>query len=175
MKHLLLIMLPGVMLLATSCYKCTEKREVSKLTPRYMSDDELKSSIKMENQRAISTVGKIYFKDDYIYISDPGKGIHVIDNKDPRAPQNIGYVTVPGNTELAVKNSTIIANNATDLVSINMEDPRNPVVTGRLNGAFPFEMPTDQSRSKQYVTPDLSKGIVVGWNEKVVVEESPCY
>lgn len=140
-----------------------------------MSDDELKASVKMNDQRAISTVGKIYFKDDYIYISDPGKGIHVIDNKDPRAPQNIGYVTVPGNTELAVKNNTIVANSATDLVSINMENPRNPIVTGRLTGAFPFEMPMDESRSRQYVTPDPDKGVVVGWNETVVTEESPCY
>lgn len=175
MKHLLLLALPGVMLFATSCYKCTEKREVSKLTPVYMSTDELESSIKMENQRAISTVGKIYFKDDIIYIAEPGTGIHVIDNKDPYAPENIGFITVPGSAEVAVKNNTILASSATDLVSINMDDPKSPRETGRLKDAFPFMMPADASRLRNYETPDPTKGAVVGWKERITVEESPCY
>lgn len=175
MKHLLLLALPGVMLLATSCYKCTEKREVSKLTPIYMSSDELKASVKMENQKAINTTGKIYFKDDIIYIAEPGNGIHVIDNKDPYAPQNIGFITIPGSAEVAVKNNTILASSATDLVSINVDDPNAPRVTGRLENAFPFVMPTDASRIKEYQTPDPSMGAVVGWKEQVTTEESPCY
>lgn len=175
MKHLLLLALSGVMLLTTSCYKCSEKREVSNLTPVYMSSDELESSIKMDNQRAISTVGKIYFKDDIIYISEPGKGIHVIDNKDPYAPQNVGFITVPGSAEVAVKNNTILANSATDLVSINIDNPKAPIVTGRLKDAFPFMMPTDATILRKYETPDPSMGAVVGWKEQVTTEETPCY
>ena len=174
MKSISLLLLTGVLLVTTSCYQCVEKRDITKMTPVYMSMDELRSSVRYEKSRAIEKTGKIYFKDDFIYISEYGKGIHIINNQDPYAPTNIGFINVPGNSELAMKNNTLLANSAVDLVSINMSNPSAPVEQGRLENAFTYEAPRPVEQSIQYETPDLSKGCVVGWNEKVITEETEC-
>lgn len=175
MKQFLLLLLPAVMLFTTSCYECKEKREVTKMTPIYMSDDDLANSVKLCENRAIQVPGKIYFKDNYIYIAEKNQGVHVIDNSDPYAPQSVGFISIPGSSEIAMKNQKILANSATDLITIDVSKPTQPVVSGRLKGAFPFEMPSDETRNKIYAYPDLTKGQVVGWREQIVEEETPCY
>ena len=38
---------------------------------------------RMSDPIEISIPGKIFFKDDYLFVNEVGKGIHVIDNSDP--------------------------------------------------------------------------------------------
>ena len=44
-----------------------------------MSYDEFRSSIKFESSHTITTKGNIYVKDDYLFINEPYKGIHIIE------------------------------------------------------------------------------------------------
>lgn len=174
MKSISLLLLSGVLLVTTSCYRCVEKNDITQMSPVYMSMDELRSSVRFEKSRAIEESGKIYFKDDFIYISEYGKGIHVINNQDPYAPANVGFINVPGNSELAMKNNTLLVNSAVDLVSINMANPTAPIEEGRLENAFTFEMPVTMTEEVRYEEPDPSKGLVVGWNDQVITEETEC-
>lgn len=174
MKSISLLTLLGVFLVTTSCYQCVDKKDVTKMKPVYMSMDDLRSSVRFEKSRALENTGKIYFKDDFIYVSELGKGVHVINNQDPYAPSNVGFINVPGNSELAMKNNTLLVNSAVDLVSINMANPTAPVEQGRLENAFDFEIPTPVNESVVYDSPDPSKGLVVGWNETVETVETEC-
>ena len=38
-----------------------------------------------------------------IFVSERYRGIHVIDNSDPESPQDIAFIRVPGNIDIAMK------------------------------------------------------------------------
>ncbi|HSN08681.1 MAG TPA: hypothetical protein VLS85_06570, partial [Hanamia sp.] len=56
------------------------------------------------------------------------KGIHIIDNSNPTAPQNISFVKIPGNIDLAVKGNTLYADSYGDLVTLDVSNPLNVIL-----------------------------------------------
>ena len=65
--------------------------------PIYMSYDDLRKAVKVEESIPLKEPGKIYFKDNYIFINEYMKGIHIIDNRNPSSPLNIKFIEIPGN------------------------------------------------------------------------------
>ncbi|MDC0231575.1 hypothetical protein OAK19_06370, partial [Aureispira] len=74
---------------------------------------ELKSSQELKNP------GKIYIKDDMILINEMGKGIHLVYNANPAEPKKVGFIKIPGNIDVAMKDDIIYADNYMDLVTLN--------------------------------------------------------
>lgn len=117
--------------------------------------------------------GKIYVKDNYLLINEVGRGIHVVDNRDPAKPVRLSFISIPGNRELAIKDSILYADNALDIVALNIADPRNVKVVKRLENTFsPTDFPTE--RNIRFECPDPDRGIVVRW-EKTAVSQADCY
>ncbi len=117
--------------------------------------------------------GKIYVKDNFLLINEVGRGIHVVDNRDPAKPVKLSFISIPGNRELAIKDSILYADNALDIVALNIADPRNVTLVKRLENTF---SPTDfpDARNIRFECPDPDKGIVIRW-EKTAVAQADCY
>jgi len=115
----------------------------SEYFPVLMERDDLEVSIKLRDAQEIINLGKIYYKDQIIYLNERYKGIHVIDNHNPSDPQNIGFINIPGCIDIAIKNNSLLADNATDLVAINIADPVQLSVTERIQNVFPESTPPD--------------------------------
>ena len=73
------------------------------------------ATLKSEAPRTIQTTGKIYVKDNYIFVSDPNEGIHIIDNSHPAAPENIAFLKVMGNVDMAIKGNILYADSYSNL------------------------------------------------------------
>ena len=69
-------------------YSCadTSVREYTGYAPVYLSFKDLRSSVIQEQNVDLKNPGKIYFKDNYIFIVEELKGIHVFDNTNPSSP-----------------------------------------------------------------------------------------
>lgn len=78
-------------------------------------------SVGMKEARALQQTGKIYLHGDYILVNEMRKGIHVIDNADPKAPKNIGFIDIPGNVDIAMKDNILYADNYTDLLVMDVK------------------------------------------------------
>jgi hypothetical protein len=113
--------------------------------PVLMQRESLERSITLHTPEQIESPGKIFYKDNYILISERYKGIHIIDNTDPAKPVNKGYIRVPGCVDMAIKNSTLYVDNAVDLVAINISNIGNTEISvaNRLKETFPELMPPD--------------------------------
>jgi hypothetical protein len=138
-------------------------------SPVYMSRHELKNAVKVTQSSEIVHPGKIYFKDNYIFINEPLSGIHVIDNSNPAMPSVIGFIQIPGNIDLAIKENILYADSYVDLIALDISDINNIHEVARLDSIFPYTLPP--------ITEDLpiglidyDKGIVVGWETKEVKE-----
>ncbi|MFT5846386.1 MAG: hypothetical protein ACJARX_000273 [Psychroserpens sp.] len=82
--------------------------------------------------------GKIYVKDNFIFINERNKGFHIIDNTDPTNPQNIAFLNVLGSSDLTIKGNSVYVNNATDLLALTLDAQAGTMeITKRVPNAFP--------------------------------------
>lgn len=131
--------------------------------PVYLTFDELRSSVKKVESIDLIHPGKIYFKEGYIFINEEMKGIHVIDNRDPHNPVNIGFIEILGNMDMAIKNNTLYADSYVDLVAIDISDLNNPNEIKRVKNVFPYTVPELKDESYLMAELDEKKGVVIDW------------
>ncbi|MCH8317558.1 MAG: hypothetical protein IIA88_03540 [Bacteroidetes bacterium] len=113
--------------------------------PLLMHRSELENSIELRDKRDINNPTKIYLKDNYIFITEKYYGVHIIDNSDPKNPANIGFISVPGCVDVAIKQNIMYVDNATDLVAIDLSDYNNLKEVKRIKDAFPELYPPDNN------------------------------
>ncbi len=108
-----------------SCVKdtCKDAYTYTLYRPVYETVSQLKANIKSGSPEAIENPGKIVILGHYIFLNEIEKGIHIIDNTNPAAPQNISFVKIPGNMDLAVKGNTLYADSYADLITMDVSDP----------------------------------------------------
>ena len=127
--------------------------------PVYKTTQEVRNDIKSRPAQAVERPGKIYIKGQYIFLNDIDKGIHVIDNSNPSQPQQIAFIDIPGNMDLAVKGDILYADLYTDLVAIDISNPRNVVLKKVIESVFPH---------RYYTTgfiPDSNK-VIASWEKR---------
>ena len=90
-KLFLFLALAGIFASCERKYSETITYQVNE--PVYMTADAFRSSVVVSNeQHALTGGGKICFYDGYLYISETGTAIHIIDNRDPSNPHAIGFI-----------------------------------------------------------------------------------
>lgn len=149
--------------------KCEVTNEYVYFEPVYTTVAEIREGIKLGAPQPIESVGKIYYKDHYLFVSEPGKGIHIIDNHNPANPQAKYFLVIPGTFDLAIKGNTLYADSYVDLVAFNIEDINNITEVNRLEGVF------QNYRSMGFYT-DINCCVITDWVEKksITVVESDC-
>lgn len=131
--------------LLSSCIGGFDPPNYTEYKPVLLSRESLEKSIIFHSAEPIRNPAKIYYKDNYIFISERFKGVHIIDNSKPSLPVNRGYIAVPGCVDMAIKENTLYVDNATDLLAVNLEDIYHSkvAVSKRIRHAFPELAPPD--------------------------------
>jgi hypothetical protein len=137
--------------------------------PVYKSEEELGTPVTSDKAQALSKLGKIYVKDDFVFVNELYKGVHVIDNRDPSNPANIAFITIPGNVDIAIRDNILYADSFIDLVVVDISDPTMAKEIKRIEDIFPntgpkFLFMVDSESEIIFNRIDDRKGIVVGWN-----------
>lgn len=127
----------AVAILFASCFKdeCTSLRTI--YYPVYETLTKVRSDMKSTAPETLNHTGKIYLYGNYIFLTEINKGIHIIDNTDPSKPENISFIPVPGNEDIAVKENYLYADSYSDLVVFDIHDPKNVHAVKFLNNTFP--------------------------------------
>jgi hypothetical protein len=114
---------------------CTTVRTIS--VPVWKTRAELRSGMHPGPAQPIAQTGKLYLYGSFIFMSEPQKGIHIIDNSNPASPVNKAFIPVPGNVDLAVKDNYLYADSWSDLVVFDLADLNNIQPVHFLNDVFP--------------------------------------
>ena len=182
MKTNYLLSVLSIMLLAlTSCSDTVTETVTYKINePVFMSNSAFRASVKVSQApEAITNHGKICFYEGYLYISETEKGIHIIDNRNPSSPKNIGFIEVIGNADLSIRNHLLYADSYVDLVWFDVSNPALPALKGRLEDIFPKALPGIENNYgfdyEMCFNEEADKGIVVGWNLKERTEKFEQY
>ena len=177
MKKTLLYLL--IMSLLSGCYwNKTDPYEPPKTDgyrPIYFSKADYEK-ISVTSPKALKSPGKIYIKDNYLFINEQSKGVHVINNRDPKNPQKIGFIQIAGNVDIAVRGTTMYADNGRDLVVIDVSDPTQAKIVNRLKDVF--KLPTENFPpffDTFFECVDNTKGVVVGWQKVPYDSNLKCF
>lgn len=137
-------------------------------TPVYMDRSEMENAVKIEAAQPLHSTGKIYLYGQYILVNEKYKGIHVIYNSNPAAPQNVAFLHIDGCIDMAMKNNVLYADNAIDLIALKTTDNFASVqVTQRIKGIFPETESPDGYWSLNNIDQFRPQnGILVAWKKK---------
>jgi len=113
--HGLLLQIIGIICTLLFLLSCTKDKNDSNTrtytiySPVYKSKTGVLASINGVSTTAIEHAGKLYIKDNFIYLNEVNKGIHIIDNSNPAHPVQIAFLSIPGNLDIAVKRNILYA------------------------------------------------------------------
>lgn len=139
-------------------------------SPIYLSYEDLRAGVKSASTRDLVNPGKIYFKDGYLFVNEEFEGVHIIDNRNPSNPQNVGFIEIPGNVDIAIKNDILYADSYIDLVAIDISDVNNPQEVNRVEEVLPYALPP-YDEEYRVADVDEEKGVVIDWEIKKVRQE----
>jgi hypothetical protein len=128
-------------------------------TPIYQLKQSVLAAINGDPLQPIDSLGKIYIKDNLIFLNDVDKGIHVIDNSDPTHPTQIAFLNIPGTQDIAIKGNTLFADMYSDLLSIDITDLHHVQINTMLPALF-----TDRQYVNGYSMD--SNQVIVNWIKK---------
>lgn len=143
-----------------TCERDDEWRGPSNYSATIMTRTDFENSIKMTAPQTMKKAGKIYLKDNYMFIGDANRGFHIYNNVNPENPILIAFIEIPGVTDIAIRDEVFYANQAVDLIAfkLNIENQQVQILK-RIPNTFP-----------ELVSPDgylqnVGEGkIVVDWN-----------
>ena len=169
-----LLMILSVFSFFSSCVLPESEKEEVGLKPIYTSEADA-FTIAVQGEQNMVSPGKIYIYNNYLFVNEKGKGIHVINNANPSAPNKFAFISIPGNYDLAVSGNVMYVDNFTDIVALNISDVNNITVLKRIE---------DVIKATNYMSPenytgyfecvDSTKGYVIGWEEANLVNPK-CY
>jgi len=146
--------------------QCTDKVEITRkytvMEPVFMGPQEIRASFEILPPDTLKNPGKIYLYNSYIFVNEPGKGLHVIDNLNPRAPQIISFINIPGNYDMAAKGDMLYVDSYIDLVALDISNPLEVKEIARIEEIF-----LNQGGEVFF---DPERGVITGWEEKVVID-----
>lgn len=163
------VIFAGISFFSSCRDKVFEEISYEANVPVYMDFATFRAAVKREVPRELSQPGKIYYYNNTLFVNEMQQGVHVIDNSNPSSPVNLAFIEIPGNIDIAIRGNILYADSYIDLVAIDITNPLQPVEVSRIEGAFPKVLPAMEAAYPVYGL-DFSKGIVVGWEKRVVTE-----
>lgn len=143
--------------------------------PLTMTKTEFLGSVQVLPPRPIEESGKIYAYQDYVFVNDAYKGVHVIDNSNPSAPRKVSFIKIAGNVDISVKGDYLYADSLTDLIVLDISDLNNIRIVNRLFNVLndPVIWPVEADIF-EYDGIDFQTEVLLGWEmvtERRLIEE----
>ncbi|WP_296702206.1 hypothetical protein [Algoriphagus sp.] len=91
------------------------------MMPIYLEMSDVRARVfTTEPAKPLDNPGKIYIYENYLFINEPTKGIHILDNSNPSNPINLSFIPIEGNVDMAVNGSILYADNYVDLLAFDI-------------------------------------------------------
>ena len=136
--------------------------------PVYMQMNKVREGeIIVEPGKPLDNPGKIYLYGDYLFINEPQKGIHLIDNTSPASPKALHFIPIPGNVDLAINDGILYADSYVDLLAFDIRNLEKIEMVKRLEDVFPHmyvDMATSTFMTYKDTVITYDSETMHGWN-----------
>lgn len=140
MKHLFTpIFILSISFLFTGCLKddCTHTKSYIEYAPVFIDQKTFDAPAAKGPEKEMQNTGIVYSYGKYILINEFQKGIHILDNENPKNVKQIGFIDIPGNTHFTIRNEILYANKMEDLLAIDINSMDHPRQVSRIENIFP--------------------------------------
>lgn len=96
--------------------------------------------IELESPRISEHMGKALLHNNYLFINEVLKGVHIYDNADPTNPINLGFLPIHANLEMVALGDFLYLDSYFDLLTFDISDINNPQLVDRQEDVFPFQL-----------------------------------
>lgn len=151
-----------------SCGKQTELK-VQGMKPIYINVAQLQNFWQTGPQ-AIQNSGKSLLYNQYLFLSENNKGIHIIDISDTLNPVKISFLQIPGNKDMTAQSNLLYADNGPDLLVLDISQIAHVTLVNRIKNSFlPSEFsPADYSGYFECADYNDNQWLV-GWEEALLI------
>lgn len=133
------LLIAGMMVLVLpSCHdEVTSTHTYRTMVPVYLEMSTIRAKdIVVAPPQELENPGKIYIYGDYLFVNEPQKGIHILDNSNPSNPINVNFIKIDGNVDLAINSGILYADSYVDLLAFDINDIRNVKLENRVQDVF---------------------------------------
>ena len=170
-SKLLALLAFSILLMACCCKQKDSARPETNYEPVLMKRSALTNElIKWQDPQPIHQPGKIYYKDSFIFINQKFDGVHVVRSLANGGLEKVGFLRIPGNLDVAIKGSILYADNASDLIAIDLRhllNQRAVRITKRVKNALPAYLPPDNGRIPEEYKPENrpANTVIIRWKK----------
>ncbi len=170
MKKLLSITL--MLFLLASCIETNPGADINitGLRPVYLNPDI--NQIENLPPREFEELQNIVLYQSYIYLVEQLVGVHILDNTDPSNSVNLGFIKIPGVTQITIDEDVLFANYGSDLILINISNPLSITVDNIVEDFYDTQNIdlSPQNYFGSFECPDPSKGFISEWVEETLFD-----
>ena len=150
------------------------------------TSQDIRSLIYSTAPKGVQKPGKIYIYKQYLFVGEPGKGVHVFDNRDPASPLPFAFINIPYNYDIAIRDTVMFADTYAGLVTIGIGQLPKIYVLQYIKGSsltppLPQGLATGNNWGGRgfgsriyFECPEPDRGMIVGW-EQVKLSNPKCY
>jgi hypothetical protein len=113
--RIILLVATALASLFTGCVKDKLYKTYTITTAEYVIKPEVISAARVQSPRAMVDARGFALYGTTMFMNERDKGIHVIDCGNPSSPKNVGFIPIPGNTGVSIKNGVMYADCYCDL------------------------------------------------------------
>lgn len=124
------------LLLLSGCMKDKNMKTYTVYRPEYSIKPEVKEAARLQEPTALKDLGNFVLYKNLMIINEKNKGLHVIDYRNPSSPVNKGFIPVPGNTGLAIRNDMLYADCYSDLFVFRISDDQDIRLQNSVTNVF---------------------------------------
>jgi hypothetical protein len=139
-KAITLLKIPafvGILFILNSCTdKCEVTRTYQTTVPLTWTLESIRAGVHILPPKDLKNPAKLHVKDNYLFISEAKKGVHIIDNSNPSNPVKTSFLEIPGVVDMAVKNNTLYVDSYMDVVALDISNPTAVKEIGRTKDIF---------------------------------------
>ena len=161
----------GILILLFSMMQSCERDEiVDGMRPIYLQEKDL-LKVKSTEPAAFENLGKIVAKDNYLFINEKFKGIHLIDNTDPANPVKKYFWEIRGNREFTIVHNVLYAESWKLLLVIDISDYGNIQLLSVIKDQYVPERVEiyPEGYSGYFECYDASAGGFGGWEKASII------
>ena len=96
--------------------------DVTYVIPVYETASSVADQVIVEAPKEQTSLGKIIVYENYVFVNEPMKGIHIIDHTDSLNPINLSFLSIPGNLDLSIVDDHLYADMFSSLVVFDIRD-----------------------------------------------------
>lgn len=156
--------LTSLVILMVSCGKEIPLK-VQGLKPIYIGLSELQN-FKQLSPQPIQNSGKSLLYNQYLFLSENNKGIHIIDISDTLNPTKIFFLQILGNKDMSAQDNRLYVDNGPDLLVLDITNINNIQIVNRIKNSFSPSEYAPADFTGYFECADYSNNKwLIGWQE----------